>query len=942
MIEGLTRGYSWVTTWDWVDIFYGVVASLIFAALVRWSRSFGYFRRGLRNIRATFMYRRALIKECQHLIVVGRRAGFKMESTYVDLDVSPSDLSQSKGDPLKSVHGFAKPYVLVGGPGAGKSTLVKHLVLRALGSRPTSIPIFLKLRDYVGFESIESAIAHRFSNFRFGKSQEMVDLLLRSSETLCVLDGLDEVRVESRAEVIRHINQFFHKYFDQGGQIIVTCRKEAYRDTPLDIPSIMEVRPLSDEQIQRLAEKWPIAYPEGKSFQTFLRDLTAVPRIHELARSPLLLVGGLMQYTDSNQGIPDERFQYLNRIATWLIADWSTAQGHPPDPLRPLYDRVLPRLAYHMHQTKCAEIHTSEAVALVDSWLPQFGHPKGGAPQVIESIKTRTGILVSENAHHLIFAQFGLQEYFASLEVTEQVKPSDIPTLTPISWWREAILLAVAQQREPTAYLESLFTFDSFLAAAAVAECPTPSSVLQRRAVEACLRGIDKMETSVTGALVPLLRKVRGELEQTLVDQLASRLTGKKKKARIVGLALATAGTEACTEALAKHPEIWEECLRGAAYLSDSFEGMLLRWTESGSEDQSAKAADMLAERIRPDTLEKLCAILPRLSSSKAEHLALLLLVWVFRSSPPWSGLPTNLIGLCAPHIRDPKTFYSRARADLSQRGRPPWLGVERGMPFGILVALLLVTGRGERYTPLQIRLLLGFDVALRRLSPYLFGLTVASAYLWSAVTLPLPGYVLISLGLSAVFATVCIRALRPTWQLSEAMTPRPISRTKVALAMAATGLSIAGLTVPDHFMRLSVLAGVVVTLMAIESTRPTDLMLGWPFVIVRNTNMSRHYLPRLARRHFDPFGSVEGATVITARLVAAAVAVATMLLVVLDMQGGVDNERLRGLCATIAVAILGAVSVVTLAMAFLASQMTKAAANARALITLESRSLQP
>ncbi|MDP2321482.1 MAG: NACHT domain-containing protein [Acidobacteriota bacterium] len=430
-----------------------------------------------------------------------------MESTYVDLDVAPSDLSQSRGNTLRPVQGFAKPYVLVGGPGAGKSTLAKHLVLRSLGDRRAGMPILLKLRDYVGFDNIESAIAHRLSDFKFARPKEYVDGLLRNSATLCVLDGLDEVRVESRNEVIRHINQFFHKYFDQGGQIIVTCRKEAYRDTPLDIPSVMEVRPLSDEQIQRLAEKWPIAYPQGKSFQTFLRDLTAAPRIHELARSPLLLVGGLMQYTDSNQGIPDERFQYLNRVATWLIADWSTAQGHPPDPLRPLYDRVLPRLAYHMHQTKCAEVNLADAVTLIDGWLPQFGHPKGGASQVIESIKTRTGILVSENAQHLIFAQFGLQEYFASLEVTEQVKPSDLSTLTPIPWWRESILLAVAQQREPTAYLEALFLFDSFLAAAAVAECPTPSSVLQKRAVEACLRGIDKMETSVTGALVPLLRK---------------------------------------------------------------------------------------------------------------------------------------------------------------------------------------------------------------------------------------------------------------------------------------------------------------------------------------------------------------------------------------------------------------------------------------------------
>ncbi|MDP2321481.1 MAG: hypothetical protein Q8O42_19335 [Acidobacteriota bacterium] len=418
-----------------------------------------------------------------------------------------------------------------------------------------------------------------------------------------------------------------------------------------------------------------------------------------------------------------------------------------------------------------------------------------------------------------------------------------------------------------------------------------------------------------------------------MVEQLAARLTGKKKKARIVGLALATAGTEASTEALAKHPEIWEECLQGAAYLSDSFEGMLLRWTESGSEDQSAKAADMLADRIRPDTLDKLCAILPKLSSGKAEHLALLLLVWVFKSSPPWSRLPIALIGLCAPHIRDPKTFFSKARAGSGDRATFPWFSVERGMPFGILVALLLVTGRGERCTPLQIKLLVGFDVSLRRLAPYLFGLTVASAYFWLAVAPDASRTLTIPLSLLAVFGAVCMRALRPTWQQSEEFALRPISRTKVALAMVATGLSIGALTIPGEFTRLAVAAGAVMTLMALEGTRDGVLMPGWPFVIVHPTRTIRHYLPHRSVRHFDPFESVEGTTVNSARLLAITIAVGAGLLFFFDFQNALDRELVGQLCATMALGIVSVVSSATFAMALLSARMTKAAATARTLI---------
>ena len=179
---------------------------------------------------------------------------------------------------------------------------------------------------------------------------------MRQPRSLCVLDGLDEVRPNLIQEVYERINSFYQEFFaKQPGSIIVTCRKEAYRNMPLDIPVIYEVRPLTDEQITRFAEKWPLMYPSGKNAERFLSDLFSMPRIHELARSPLLLVGGLMQYTESNLGIPEERVQYLARVAQWLVSDWATAQGHPPDKYRTLYPRILSRLALHMHIQETSE-----------------------------------------------------------------------------------------------------------------------------------------------------------------------------------------------------------------------------------------------------------------------------------------------------------------------------------------------------------------------------------------------------------------------------------------------------------------------------------------------------------------------------------------------------------------------------------------------------------
>jgi hypothetical protein len=383
--------------------------------------------------------------------------------------------------------------------------------------------------------------------------------LLRSGKCFCVLDGLDEVRPQLRSKVTSDINSLYHKYFTQNNRLIVTCRKEAYRRILLDIPVVIEVRPLSDQQIQRFAEKWPLGYPKSKSPETFWRDLTATPRILELARSPLLLVGGLVQYTESNIGIPEERFEYLGRVARWLVSDWATAQGHPPDPYRQVYDRLLSKLAYYLHKAQKSDIKHSEAVSLFEEWLPVFGRADTSPTDIIDSIATRTGILVGDDKNFLVFAQFGLQEYFASLEVIQEIGTEHLGDLKPIEWWREVILLSVAQQREPTPILESLFNNNPLIAASAVAECPTPSTLMQEKAIDACMSSVDSGDKAASSSIILLLRKVEGNIELEFCKKLEDRLGTGEPIDSVVGIALATAGTSSATNALAKHPEVWDK-----------------------------------------------------------------------------------------------------------------------------------------------------------------------------------------------------------------------------------------------------------------------------------------------------------------------------------------------------------------------------------------------
>ena len=367
--------------------------------------------------------------------------------------------------------------LVLGKPGAGKTTFLKYIAMQCIAGefQNNKVPFFVNLRDFAHDNQQLNIVEYlanllpsdRMQLFDGRNPVEIVRLLLQQGRCLILLDGLDEVRKEDTDRINREIRNAADE-FDRS-QFFITCRIAA-QEYVFERFAEVEVADFDDLQIQTFAINWfraRFGSQGDNSFEPrlkrFKQRLQEDPAIRELASNPLLLT--LMCFVFSEHGeFPTRRADLYEQGVNILLRRWDASRNIGRDVLYQYLDvqrreDLLSFVAFQTFSRGELILQGSRIRNYISDYLRNLRNLDSeiqgeDSEVVLKSIEAQHGLLVKRATDVYSFSHLTLQEYFVAREINLTNQPEKQRKLLKLlaekfsdSRWREVLLLMMEMSR---------------------------------------------------------------------------------------------------------------------------------------------------------------------------------------------------------------------------------------------------------------------------------------------------------------------------------------------------------------------------------------------------------------------------------------------------------------------------------------------------------------
>jgi predicted NACHT family NTPase len=385
---------------------------------------------------------------------------------------SLSGIQEARIPAVEAVDKYAKLMIL-GKPGAGKTTFLKYVALQCIEGefKPHLIPLFITLKDFAEADNRPSLLDYIIQLFKsygiepdtkikkglwkslFDDSNTPIEFLLRQGRFAILLDGLDEVRESDNKRILQQIQDFSNTFAKN--LFVITCRIAA-KEYTFEKFTEVEVADFDDRQIATFTQQWFQSKNDPIKAENFIKKLQEEPGIRDLASSPILLTLLCLVFGESGS-FPSNRSELYKEGLDVLLKKWDAKRNISRDivyqklSLKRKED-LLSQIALdtfaegkYFFKQKEAERYITQYIRNLPDANTAEDALQLDSEAVLKSIEAQHGLFVERARGIYSFSHLTFHEYFTARKIVTSAN-SDISTQKFATYltdkrWREVLLL---------------------------------------------------------------------------------------------------------------------------------------------------------------------------------------------------------------------------------------------------------------------------------------------------------------------------------------------------------------------------------------------------------------------------------------------------------------------------------------------------------------------